>query len=106
MVFFEGYAERVGRKTGGGSLAEEKGERGRDFPLRPCFTVLHRQVTDFPPLGSRGGDFSISQTAAFLPRAAPAHSAALLPARRGPSAFPGPCRTIPRAPLAGPEGFE
>lgn len=30
-------------------------DRGRDFPLRPCFTVLHRQVTDFPPLGWRGG---------------------------------------------------
>lgn len=53
MVFFEGYAKRVGRKTGGGSLAEERKERGRDFPLRSCFTVLHRQVTDLPPLASR-----------------------------------------------------
>lgn len=53
MVFFEGYAKRVGRKTGGGSLAEERRERGRDFPLRSCFTVLHRQVTDLPPLASR-----------------------------------------------------
>lgn len=61
MVFFEGYAKRVGRKTGGGSLAEERRERDRDFPLRCCFTVLHRQVTDFPPHGQHGGDFSSSQ---------------------------------------------
>lgn len=67
MVFFEGYAERVGRKTGGGSLAEEKRVRGRDFPLRPCFTVLHRQVTDFPPLGWRGGISPALTQQRFLP---------------------------------------
>lgn len=38
MVFFEGYAGRVGRKTGDGSLAEDKGERQRQrFPSPSLF---------------------------------------------------------------------
>lgn len=47
----KGYARRVEKKLGGGSLCRKARERGkRFFPLLSCFTVLHRQVTDFTSL--------------------------------------------------------